>query len=403
MRVLIMSYHLQSHHLRAAEKLVAQAHAHGGLAPLDIKKFWEDDAAAHRDYFGKDCPQVPLGINMAQDCVFTELGVAPDWYRMVHDEAYQLPLNKRYNDRAEQIVGRRLLNETPANPAHRWPGIKQLHDIFEAQNVWNVDSYWLMESAHNADELQALLDRVEKRLENLRDFLLPADWEADKKRLLAAGAKPPLMRGIRGPVTFATSVFGAENLIYLILDQPELAGRFRDLILRTILERARILDEEAGWNPQGTDGRGFWFNDDNCQLLTAEMYEFFGFPILQAIFDKYAPRPTDTRYQHSDSDMAHLLPVLARLNFHMVNFGPKLTVAEIHKHMPRTVVQGQLAPFTFSRNEEVNIVAEFLRDFEMAREHKGLLFATAGSIHDGSRLTALRLIMAAIQQLGRYA
>jgi uroporphyrinogen decarboxylase len=398
-----MSYHLQPHHVRLAEKFVAQTQAHGGLAPVDLKKFWEDNDRAGRDPFAADCPQVPLGIWMARDCVFTELGVEPDWYRMVHDEAYQLPLNKRYNDRAEQIVGRRLLPEQPSPPAHQWPEIKQLHDIFEAQNVWNVDSYWLMESAHTVDELRALLDRVEHRLANLRSFLLPAGWDAAKKRLLAAGAKVPLMRAIRGPVTFATSVFGPENLIYLILDNPDLAGRFRDLILRAIMERARILDEEAGWEPQGTDGRGFWFNDDNCQLLTAEMYEFFGFPILKTLFDKYAPRSTDTRYQHSDSDMAHLLPVLARLNFHMVNFGPKLTVAEIHQHMPRTVVQGQLAPFTFSRNEEVNIVAEFLRDFEMARNHKGLLFATAGSIHDGSRLTALRLIMAAIQQFGRYS
>ena len=52
--------------------------------------------------------------------------------------------------------------------------------------------------------------------------------------------------------------------------------------------------------------------------------------------------------------------------------------------------------------EEVNIVAEFLRDFEMAREKRGLVFATAGSINDGSRLTGMRLIMAAIQEYGRY-
>ena len=49
------------------------------------------------------------------------------------------------------------------------------------------------------------------------------------------------------------------------------------------------------------------------------------------------------------------------------------------------------------------MVAEFLRDFEQARAQRGLLFATAGSINNGSRLTGMRLIMAAIQEFGRYA
>ena len=70
--------------------------------------------------------------------------------------------------------------------------------------------------------------------------------------------------------------------------------------------------------------------------------------------------------------------------------------------MPTTVIEGQLAPFTFSRNEEENMVCEFLRDFDQARERRGLLFATAGPINNGSRLTGMRLIMAAIQNFGRY-
>ena len=100
--------------------------------------------------------------------------------------------------------------------------------------------------------------------------------------------------------------------------------------------------------------------------------------------------------------MGHLLPILARLNFSRVNFGPTLTVFQIREAMPQTVIEGQLAPFTFSRNEEENIVREFLRDFGQAREKRGLLFATAGSINNGSRLTGMRLLMSAIQRHGRY-
>jgi uroporphyrinogen decarboxylase len=132
------------------------------------------------------------------------------------------------------------------------------------------------------------------------------------------------------------------------------------------------------------------------------MYELFGYPVLKGIFDRYSPNPEDRRYQHSDSPMAHLLPILGRLNMTGVNFGPTVMVSEIRAHLPIAVIEGQLAPFAYSRNEEENIVLEFLRDFEMAREHRGLLFSTAGSINNGTRLTSMRLAMAAIQRYGRY-
>ena len=168
-----------------------------------------------------------------------------------------------------------------------------------------------------------------------------------------------------------------------------------------MLERGRILDEEAG-HTQADAPRGFYWCDDNCAMLNAEMYEFFGLPILQGVFDRYSPGPGGRRGQHSDSDMGHLLGVLAKAKLNSVNFGPNVMVDEIRRHMPRAAILGQLAPFTFSRNEEVNMVTEMLRDFEMSRERRGLVFATAGSINNGSRLTSMRLLMAAIQELGRY-
>ena len=396
-----MSHYLKPEHQRLAAQLVAEAKAHGGLAPVDLKRFHEDQAKANASPFGKDIPQCPLGIWMSGECVYDELGIPQDFWRYGHDEAWRLDLNRRYNDKAEPIIGKRLLGEQPGDPKRNWPGTKGLHDIFEAKNVWHDQSWWLQQSAHGPDELRALLDRVEGRLADLRTFLLPENWEAEKQRLRALGVKPPLYRGQRGPVTFACSVYGPEDLIFLIHEQPDLAARFRDLILRAMLGIGRVLDEEAGFTPE-TAPHGFGFADDNCMLLSAKMYEFFGFPIVKGIFDRYCPNPTDHRYQHSDSEMGHLLPLLGRLDFRGVNFGPRVRVDDIRRHMPNAVIYGQLAPFTFSRNEEENMVAEFLRDFEQAREQRGLVFSTAGSINNGSRLTSLRLLMAAIQRYGRY-
>ena len=401
-----MSVHLKPEHLRRAESLLAETRANGGLAPLDLAAFWADQDRGLADPWSECCPRIPLLLaRMSRECVFDELGEKEDWWRLFHDEEYACALSRRYNDKAEEIVGRRLLPETPRDPLLAWPEVRALHDIFEARNTWESSSwsYWIHPSAHDPEQLSRLLDRVEDRLQDLRAFILPHDWQDAKDRLLPLGCKPPIYRGQRGPVTFATSIFGVENLIYLIEDDPALAARFRDLILRSMLERARILDQEAGYTPESAP-RGFWFADDNCALLNSSMYAFFGAPILQAVFERYAPEPGHTRHQHSDSDMGHLLPILAELGLNKVNFGPNLTVSEIRHHLPKATIDGQLAPFTFSRHEEVNLVAEFLRDAEMIRDSgtRGLLFATAGSINAGSRLSGLRLLMAACQRWGAY-
>ena len=399
-----MSINVTKEHLRIASELVAEAHRNNGLAPVNLEQFYADQEIAVKDPFGPDIPQCPLGLlNMSEVCVFDELGIPEDLDRYYADDEWRITLNRIYNDKAEKIIGRRPLSEQPRGPFGRNPRVppKGLHDIFEGKTVWKSGTLWLEQSARNEAELVALLDRVEKRLENLKDFILDDEWKKQKELRIKLGAPMPRYRAQRGPVTFATSIYGVENLIFLLYDNPKLAERFRDLILRAMLELARIYDEEAGYTPE-TEPHGFSFSDDNCYLLTANMYEDFGYPIVKAIFDRYCPNPEDVRFIHADTDVTHLLPIMAKLNLTRVNFGPTVMVDTIRRYMPRTVILGVLAPFTFSRNEEVNIVAEFLRDFEMAKPTRGLKFETAGAINNGSRLTGLRLIMSAIQKYGRY-
>lgn len=392
-------------HRKRVDDLLADTAANGGLAPVDLAQFWKDHDQGYQNAFGKDIAQVPLYAICTDECVYDELGVPVDFWRFLYgDQAWALDLKRRYNDKAEKIVGRRILNETPSDPLKKWPEIKGLHDIFEGRNVWEggaTGSWWLHEAAHTPEELAALLDRVERRLDNLRSFMLPENWEAEKRRLEALGCKVPLYRGQRGPCTFACSIYGAENLLLLCFDDPALVKRFSHVLQRAILERARVLDEEAGFS-ESTAPHGWSWLDDNCCLFNAEMYEAFAMPIHRAVFGRYSPDPADWRYQHSDSAMGHLLPQLSELDLKCVNFGPTLTVKEIREYCPNAVIDGQLAPFTYSRNESANMVAEFLRDFEQAKEKRGLRFGTAGSVNNGSRLTGMRLLMAAIQRYGRY-
>jgi uroporphyrinogen decarboxylase len=395
---------LTTDHIATAESLVAEAHANDGLAPVDLDRFWADHAVSRADPFGEDIPQMPLGAICKWECVFEELDIPQQWERYQQDAEWRRDVAAAFNDKSERIVGRRLLHESASEvPRPAFPAVKQLHEVFEMENRWDPisQSWWLHPSVSSSDELRALLDRVDGRLNDFRAFLLPQEWDDRRAGLLEAGARPPAYRGQRGPVTFATSMVGAQELVYLIADDPDLATRLSDTILRAMLGKIRVQDEEAGHTPE-TAPRGFSFADDNCALLNAEMYDFFAYPIVKGVWDVCSPDPADRRYQHSDSDMAHIVPILARQNMTGVNFGPNVLIDTIREHMPTAVIEGVLAPFTYSRNAEVGIVAEFLRDFEMAREERGGVFATAGSINNGSRLTGMRLIISAIQRYGRY-
>lgn len=370
---------------------------------LDIEKFWEDDEKAHLDNcFSKDAPQAAMAIRMSDECVFAELGEeGKQWFPM--DRKRRMNLNRRYNDRAEKIVGRRLLKEYYPADDETFPEIRKIGEIFEGEYRANEHSIWLEGKVSTPKELDKLLDRVERI--DIRDFMLPANWHSEKKRIFEKyGIKPNQVRSVRGPVTLATSIFGVENLIFLILDEPELASRFSSVIADVILGIVEVMDNECGFTAE-TSPHGFRFYDDDCNLLTPEMYKLFGYPVLEKVFEYSDQSPLydrNKRYQHSDSAMAHLLPLLADFNLTGCNFGPTVTVEEIRENMPDTRIDGQLAPFTFMRNNEEDIIAEVKRDCEAVKESGGLNVMTAGSINNGSLLTSMRTVMAAIQNYGRY-
>lgn len=386
-------------HLAIADTLMAEMQANDGLADVDIEAFWKENRRAVADPFDPTLRHPGFVVYSPAEAVFSELGITDDFWRYDQDEAYRLELNRQYNDKAERIIGRRMLGENPTPSERRRPKVGTLADVFEAENIWSSGSWWLEQVANDPIELEALLDRVDKR--DVRETILPENWEAEKKRMREQGMNFPAYRAQRGPVTFATSIYGAENLLMLLIDQPDLAMRLRDTILRVMLEIADVLDAEAGRQPDDRP-RGFAFMDDNCALLNPELYAMFGQPILKTIYDRFCPERTDTRFQHSDSAMEHLLGELASTGMNKVNFGPTVSVKSIRQAMPQAIIEGRIAPFTLGRHDRKAIVCEVLRDIDDARETRGLVVATAGSIVTGTRLTGMRLIMATIQRYGQY-
>jgi len=365
---------------------------------IDLARFWHDNTAALADPFGEHIPQTPMGLGMGYYVMYDELGIAEDNRRLENDYEWARSCARKYNDIADKIVGKRMLNETAYDPSKRFPDIKGVGELFECPRVWQSESWWLLEAAHTPTELSSLLDRVEKL--DIEAAMFPGNWDAACKRIYEQhGIRPTLPRSLRGPVTLATSIYGTENFVYLLLDDAPLAKRFRDVMLKVLLEYYSICERRTD---PSLVRPGFVFLDDNSALMTPEMYSIFGQPILKAMYERFAPGPKDLRYQHSDSDMGHLMPLLNETGMNRVNFGPNVRIADIRRTIPRAIVEGTMAPFTFMRNDLAGIEREVRRDLDESTETRGLVIATAGSVNNGTRLTSLRRVMEIIAQFGRF-
>ena len=372
------------------------------MLKVDLERFWAEDEIAHlNNCFNPKATQVALGIRMSDECVFAELGVPGDPWGFTGREE-RMRLNKLYNDRAEKIVGKRLLSEQYPIDDMMFPYVKRIGEVFGGRYEHHKNTgEWLYSGIDTEQALEELLDKVDRL--NLREFMLPTNWESEKTRLLDTyGLRPKQMRHIRGPVTLAMSIYGSENLIFLGYDNPELFARFSNTIRRVVIEMAEIMDAESA-QPKGETPHGFSFADDNCSLLTPDLYEVFGYSVLKAVFEKFSPNAEDIRFQHSDSEMSHLLPILGKLNLTGCNFGPTVLVEAIRKHMPNTRIDGCLAPFTFMTNNQEKIMSEVRRDCDAIRRTStmGLNLTTAGSINNGSSLESMRTVMHVIQNYCR--
>ena len=375
------------------------------MKELDVEQFWKDNEIARRENcFAKEAPQVALGISMSNECFNDELGVKLNTW-MPNPPEIMRECARRYNDKAEKSVGKRLVSEE--YPARRefFPEIKRIGEFFGGRYFFKDGSEYLEGSVETPQDLEKLLDKTEKI--DAWSFAFPPDWQKKIDEVYKkTGLKPEprdLGRHIRGPCTLAASIVGVNNFIYFSYDEPDLMRRFSNVIAEVIIKLNKTIDTVCGYDEKNKP-HGFSFADDNCCLTTPEFYEAFGYPVLKRVFEYWSPDEGDNRYQHSDSDMGHLLPVLGRLNFTGVNFGPNVLFDEIRKYMPKTRVDGCLAPYAFMRNQSEEIVSQVKRDCGMAVHSgtRGLNLATAGSINPGSSLASLRLVMQTIQNFGRY-
>jgi uroporphyrinogen decarboxylase len=219
------------------------------------------------------------------------------------------------------------------------------------------------------------------------------EWDQRK----AAGKPLPwLGSGSRGPATIMTSILSAEDVFFWMEDHPDLMRRFSELLAAKMIELNRVLRQFSG-----NHHAGWWITDDNCALFNRELYREYCYPVLEAVMEALAPGDAP-RYQHSDSNMEHLLDYQYALGIRSVNYGPEIDARNIRLKMPGAMIHGHMPPFLLRNAGPEEIRERVVSDFAKAGEGGGLTVTTAGSLAAGTGVGRMRWLMHCTQKYCRY-
>jgi uroporphyrinogen decarboxylase len=355
---------------------------------LDVEEFWEENAECGA--FTENKPRCSASFATDDHWLF-EFVEGVSTVRYYKDKDYRDGLHRQVNTITEEHVGKAFFDEDTWATTPR-----RIENLFGSTFAYHEGSTpWLTEATEDPDVFAEILDRAEDT--DLEAWSLTEDYRGEWDNRKRSGKRPPkLGRGGRGPATIMTSVLGTERALFWMLDHPDLMRRFRDVLARQMVGlntalRAFSDNHETGW----------WITDDNCCLLSPDLYREFCYPVLETVLDALAPGDA-TRHQHSDSAMAHLLEQQYELGIRSVNYGPEVDVAEIREKMPDAQIHGHLPPFLLRNDGPDDIEERIVSDFEKAGEGGGLNVTTAGSLAAGTGVGRMRWFMKVVQERCRY-
>jgi len=355
---------------------------------MDWTAFWEENQRCLDAGMTRAKPRCALQLPVDDHWLLEEMAV-PSTVRYYQDENYLQEVHREANDRLEAAVGLRPFSETRVE----FLGPRRVEELLGAR--WELiegGTPWLEAGFTEPAALARHLSEV-------------ADWsDADLDRCLFEGGRD-VAQGTgdqvawsRGPMTMLTSVVGAETAVWWCLDEPEVMTQFfrvcADLIVR-VHRRLAIR--------RGGGVRGLAWLDDHCALLNVALYRQFAMPAMLHAFEELAADPAAYRFQHSDSNMEHLLPCLAEYGLHGVNLGPRISAATIRQELPGAMVHGQIPPFLLRNAPWEEIEVQVRRDFEEAGPEGALVVTTAGSVAAGTSPDRLRDLAHFVDEHCRYA
>jgi len=357
-------------------------------AQLDVAAFWQENELCKA--FTVQKPRCYTYFSPDDHWLFEFMSI-PSTLRYYQDKVYRDDLHRQVNEITDKYVGQTFFEE---NTWEHEP--KRIENLFGCEFEYHEGGTpWLIPMTKDPDAFSEVLDQAESV--DLKNWVFPeaflAEWEVRKAK---GEAMPLLGTGSRGPATIITSVLDVETAVFWFYDHPVLMARFRDILAEKMVELNTLLREFSG-NTQPS----WWITDDNCALFNRKLYDKYCVPILEKVLDAMAPGDA-SRYQHSDSKMAHLIDSQYALGIREVNYGPDIDVALIREKMPDAEIKGHLPPFMLRNNSPAAIKTRLIEDFHKAGQTGGLTVTTAGSLAAGTGIGRMRWVMQVVQDYCRY-
>ena len=359
---------------------------------LDLKEFWlENEKALGQKPAERN--RIPIQFSMDDHYLIETLGI-PSTIRYYRDFSYRMTVHREINDLLEAHLGKRFFTEQPCEP----PEAVRFEVLMGAH--WELregGTPWLESTVTDERDLDKIIANAEKL--DMRQVAFPEDFTAKRNAWESETGTPVRMGGTfaRGPATMATSILGTTKTCLFMMDEPERMDAFFDVVGRKLVEWHEAQMVATG----NTERSGYALTDDNCCLFPPRQYERFCAPVLDRLFKAFAPERAHRRYQHSDSEMSHLMPILHNLDVNVVNLGPTIHPLAIRKAMPNAEIQGQLPPMLLRNGTRKDIFSMVKRDIEAVGADGRLVCCTAGSMAGGTPIENFLAYMEAVHEYGQ--
>lgn len=358
----------------------------------DLQTFWSENDVAHKAKPSKR-KRIPIQFSVDDHYLLETLGIKST-LRYYGDFSYRMQTHRQMNDLMEAELGRRFFQEGE----YEAPEPVRFEVLMGAR--WELregSTPWLESSVQDEDDLDKIIEQAEKL--DMKKVALPENWAELKSNWEEKSGKKLKHGGsfARGPATMATSILGTTNTCLFMMDEPERMDAFFDVLGRQLVNWHKVLMEAT----DNVHADGYALADDNCCLFPPAQYERFCAPVLKRLFQNFAPDPTHRRYQHSDSAMGHLMPILSELGVNAVNLGPTLHPLEIRKAFPNAEIHGHLAPMTLRNGTYSEIAEAVRRDIDAVGGDGRMVACTAGSMMGGTPMANLLTYIWAVDRYGR--
>ncbi|MHB8075801.1 uroporphyrinogen decarboxylase family protein [Desulfosporosinus fructosivorans] len=207
---------------------------------------------------------------------------------------------------------------------------------------------------------------------------VPDPWSSGRMPLMLKAAKLIVDKDagehfivgqVLGPVTIATQIFGIENLIYLIVDDPE---GFMELLKFTTLVTERYCEALGE-----TGIHAIMLHDPSASpdVVSKSVFANLIAPQLKAMIQHIKEQQETNLWLQIIGNTTSILPLIADFNLEMVTIDSSVELSDAFHRLENKVVVGNINPMLF-RNASFDQLDSTLRHIDEQRRRFGYVMGT---------------------------